>query len=91
MDLDQKLQEFQQKYVNLEQQAEPGSLERHINSQIVTFINAAQNATPALQRAFETQINLTSLAKVLDPPRGRPAVWKAVKELEQIADLVPLH
>jgi len=47
--------------------------------------------TPAKQRAFETQIALVSLAKRLDPPRGRPIVWEAVKELEGIGELPPLR
>ena len=42
MALEQKLQEFQQKYANLEQQATDGSLERHIYNQIVVCINSAQ-------------------------------------------------
>ena len=91
MELEQKLQEFQQKYANLEQQAKPGSLERHVYNQIITYITTTQNVIPAKQRAFETQITLASLAKVLDPPAKRPVVWEAVKELELIADLYPLR
>lgn len=75
----------------MEQQAEPGSLERHVYNQIVMCINANQNVTPAKQRAFETQISLASMAKVLDPPSERHVVWEAVKEIEQIADLHPLR
>ncbi|MFL5667063.1 MAG: hypothetical protein ACJ8BW_37800 [Ktedonobacteraceae bacterium] len=91
MNLEQDLHTFQQKYVNLEQQAEHGSIKRHVYNQIVTFINGNQHVTPAKQRAFETQISLVSLAKVLDPPSERHVVWEAVKELEQIADLHPLR
>jgi hypothetical protein len=91
MSLEQNLQAFQQKYTTLEQQATQGSVERHVYNQIVTFINAAQNVTPAKQRAFETQIALVSIAKVLDPPSKRHEVWKAVEELERIADLPPLR
>ncbi len=91
MALEQKLQEFQQKYVNLEQQATDGSLERHVYNQIVVCINRAQNVTPAKQCAFETQITLVSMAKVLDPPSERHVMWKAVEELEQIAGLYPLR
>ena len=91
MDLEQKLQGFQQKYANLEQQAKPGSLERHVYNQITTFITTTQNVVPAKQRAFETQITLVSLAKVLDPPEKRSVVWEAVNELELIADLHPLR
>ena len=57
----------------------------------MTFINAAQNVTPAKQRAFETQIALVSLAKVLDSPNKRHEVLEAVEELERIADLHPLR
>jgi len=91
MDLEQELQTLQQRYANLEQQAETGSLERHVYSQIGVFIHSAQNVTPAKQRAVETQIALVSLAKRLDPPRGRPMVWEAVKELEGIGELPPLR
>ena len=61
MSLEQNLQAFQRKYTTLEQQATQGSVERHVYNQIVTFINATQNVTPAKQRAFETQIALVSL------------------------------
>jgi len=65
MSLEQNLQAFQRKYTTLEQQATQGSVERHVYNQIVTFINATQNVTPAKQRAFETQIALVSLTRCL--------------------------
>lgn len=89
MDLNQKLQEFQQKYVALGEQSSQGSLERHVYTQIAQFISSAQNVTPAKQRAFETQISLMSLAQTLDPPSERHIVCKAVEELEAFADLPP--
>lgn len=91
MGLEQKFHGFQQKYANLEQQAKPASLERHVYNQIATYITTTQNVLPTKQRAFETQIILVSLAKVLDPPSERFVVWEAVKELEQIAGLHPLR
>jgi hypothetical protein len=91
MSLEQNLQAFQRKYTTLEQQATQESVERHVYNQIVTFINSTQNVTPAKQRAFETQVALVSIAKVLDPPSKRHEVWKAVEELERIADLPPLR
>jgi hypothetical protein len=56
MTLEQKLQEFQQKYANLEQQATDGSLERHVYNQIVVCINSAQNMPPAKQCALFSNI-----------------------------------
>ncbi len=91
MDLDQKLQEFQQKYVSLEQQAEPESLERHVYGQITSFIRLEQDTTPALDRAAQTKIRLLSLAEVLNPSSGRRMVQEAIRELEQIADLPPIR
>jgi hypothetical protein len=91
MDLDEELQTFQQKYTNLAQQSTSGSVEQHVYSQIVGNINSSQNAIPATQRAFETQIALVRLAKVLDPPGGRDVVWQAIEELERIAELPPLR
>jgi len=91
MNLDQQLQEFQQKYVNLEQQAEQGSQRWHAYNQIVTFIQSEQHVMPAKQRAFETQIALVKLAKILDPSSERHVVWEAVEELERIADLHPIR
>ncbi|HEX6483700.1 MAG TPA: hypothetical protein VF043_33050 [Ktedonobacteraceae bacterium] len=91
MSLEQNLQAFQQKYTSLEQQAPQGSVERHVYNQIMMCINSAQDVTPATQRAFETQIALANIAQVLDPPSKRQEVWKAVEELEQIADLPPLR
>ncbi len=91
MDLDQKLQEFQQKYVNLEQQAEPGSLERHVYSQITSFIRLEQDTTPALNHAAQTKIRLLSLAENLNPSSKRHMVLEALRELEQIADLPPIR
>ena len=89
MSLEQNLQVFQRKYSTLEQQATQGSVERGVYNQIVVCINSSQNVTPAIQRAFVTQIALASMAKVLDPPSKRHEVWKAVEELERIADLPP--
>lgn len=91
MDLEQKLQEFQQKYVNLEQQSEQGSLKRHVYAQIVVYINSAQHVTPAKQRAFHVQLTLVKLAKTFNPPGERQVVWEAVEELERIADLYPIR
>lgn len=92
MDLDQKLQEFQQKYVDLAEQAKQGNVKKHVYSQIVGFLSRPQPViVPAKQRAFETQISLVSLAKVLDPPSERHVVWEAVKELETFAELSPMR
>src|SRR6266404_1461795 len=75
MSLEQNLQAFQRKYTTLEQQAIQGSVERGVYNQIVVCITSAQNVTPAKQCAFETQIALVSMAKVLDPPSKRYEVW----------------
>jgi hypothetical protein len=91
MDLDQKLQEFQQKYVNLEQQATPGSLERHVYGQINSLIRREQDTTPALNRARQTKIWLHDLAKDFNPESKRHMIVEAVKELKQIAGLPPIR
>lgn len=91
MDLDEDLQAFQQKYTHRAQQSTSGSVEQHVYSQIVGNMNSSQNVIPATQRAFETQMSLVRLAKVLDPPNGRHMVWEAVEELERIAELPPLR
>ncbi len=91
MDLNQELQAFQQKYTNLAQQSKSGGLEQHVYSQIATNSNFSPNVMSAKQRAFETQISLVSLAKVLDPPNGLHIVWEAIEELERIAGLPPLR
>ena len=87
MDLDQKLQEFQQTYANLEQQAEPGSLERHVYGQINSLIHREQDTTPALDRAAQTKIWLRDLAENLNPESKRHMVVEAIRELKQIAGL----
>ncbi len=91
MDLERQLQNFQQKYIDLEQQAAEGSLERHVYNQIVQSMMTRKDTQPPKQRAFETQISLVAIAKVLDPPGERHVVWDAVKELEQLAGLHPLR
>jgi hypothetical protein len=88
MNLEEELTKFQEKYVALEQQAVPRSLDQHIYKHIVSCFDLP---TPTSQWAFETQIGLVGMAQVLDPPEGRPRVWEAIQELEQIADLVPLR
>ena len=87
MDLDQELDAFQQKYDKLEEQAQSGSVERHVYGQIASYIRNSQRRTPALTRAFETQADLMTLAGSLDPPNRRYMVQEAIKELRQIADL----
>ncbi len=40
MDLEQKLQAFQQKYSDLEQQAAEGSVQKHVYNQIGSFCSS---------------------------------------------------
>ena len=79
MTLEQEIQAFQQQYVNLEQQAEQGSLERQAYSQIVVWMNSAQNVTPAKNRAFHMQILLVKLAKCLTRQMHAPLYGKLLK------------
>jgi hypothetical protein len=75
----------------MEQQAEPGSLERHVYGQINSFIRLEQDTTPALDRAAQTRIRLRGLAENLNPSSKRYMVLKAIRELKQIAGLPPIH
>lgn len=85
------INDYRQKYAQLEEKAAPGSLERHTYAQIVRFIDETQHITPIRQRAFMLQINLTSLMRSGIEEEASTIVYQCVKDYTRDADLPDIN